>query len=697
MDSIFGLPLPVENPIAIFFIVLLIILVAPLLKRFHIPHIVGMILAGMLVGPYCLNLLPYDRSIDVFGQVGLYYIMFLAGLEIDLADLKKNIGKSAFFGICSFAVPAVLGLVSSKYLLHYSMATSLLLASMFSSHTLIAFPIISRYGLTKRTVVNIAVGGTAFAVTLSITLLAGVESFYSGDSSQWLWFGMLLKLAAALTLIFYVIPRLSKWFMSNVQDGIMRFVFVLAMAFLGALLTDFAGFQGILGAFFVGLALNVQIPKVSSLMNRIEFVGNALFFPFFLISIGMLIDLGAFLQGWQGLYVAAVMTGIVLLGKYLAAKTTQWTFKMKDSEGKLLFGLSAGRASVTLAVAMIGYNIVTGYAEDGEPVRLLNEYVFNGSVIMILIACLVSSMETEKAAKQLRLEREASSKHKSDVSRFLIPISNPKTIENLVQMSTFMTGPKDEVYALSVVEADKDRKTCSSLLDMTAQFAVSADKNFHQVMRFDTDVSTGIAQAIREYTISDVLVGLQQNLSDGNYYRQKINRVMDMVSGNLYIARFGRNLSGIRKLVLFLPEKAEYEQGFHSLVLRTYWICQNLGCPAVVYAHPATSRLVREVMKRYESAVSIEYNDFYNWQNLPLLIDSLPDDQLMLFALSRQGGVSYQTLFDELPVMVERLFPKRPVCFFYPHQATFIQEVTSYSGPINYLRDKTSERPSFQL
>lgn len=686
MTELFGISFPIENPIAIFWIVLLIILLAPIVfRRLGIPHIVGMILTGMIVGPYALNILPFDRSIDVFGKVGLYYIMFLAGMEIDISDLKKNLSKSILFGLITFSVPAVFALLAGKFLLGFSLMACLLLAAMFASHTLVSFPIISRYGLSNRSAVNIAVGGTVIAVTFSMIILAAVDSVHhEGSGSTWL--AMILKMLFALAVIFYAIPCISKWFLNKYEDGILRFVFVLAMAFMGALLTEFAGFQGVLGAFFVGLALNNQVPKLSSLMNRVEFVGNAIFFPYFFISIGMMINLRAFTQGWEGWYVAIVMSASVLLGKYLAAKIFQWSSKMSDAQGNLLFGLTSGRAAVTLAVVMIGYNIIVGYQDDGTPIRLLSEYVFNGSVVMILISCLVSSVVTEKAAKQMLLERNERTQPDEKARNILVPVSNPKHIDRLLHTAVMLKQSKDKLYTLSVVDenAGMDRKQCSNLQNMSAHYAASIDAEFHQVMRFDTDVPSGIANAVKEFQVSDVIVGMHhQTHSKDTPFGSKLQALLNHASFNLYITKFNQSIDQAKRIVLLLPQKAEYEHGFSMFMQRSYRLCQHLHASVVIYAHPETLQHIRQLIQRFQLKISVELNELHNWQNVPLLIDSLPKHDMLSFVLSRKNTVSYSPVLDEIPQMMDSLFPERMVYFFYPEQTVFVENITTYSGPLS--------------
>lgn len=358
MNTWFTLPqLPLTDPIPIFLLVLLIILSAPLLNKVKIPHIIGLILAGMLLGPFGLNVLANDKSFELFGKVGILYIMFLAGLEIDLNTFKKNRSKGLVFGVLTFLIPMILGILSGFYILKFDWITSTLLASMYASHTLIAYPIVSKMGISKHRAISITVAGTIFTVTGALLILAAIVAIHNNNVGTLYWVKFGISALICGLIIFVVLPKIARYFLRRFSDSVAQYIFVLAVVFLASLLSDAAGLEGILGAFFAGLVLNRLIPNISPLMNRIEFVGNAIFIPFFLISIGMLIDVKAFFVSPQALLVAAVMTVVATLSKWLAAILTQKSCKLTSDEGQLIFGLSNGQAAATLAAVMIGHNI----------------------------------------------------------------------------------------------------------------------------------------------------------------------------------------------------------------------------------------------------------------------------------------------------------------------------------------------------
>lgn len=351
--------LPITDPTWIFFVVLSIILFAPmLLERIRIPSIVGMIAAGVLIGPHGLHMLERDSSFELFGKVGLYYIMFLAALEMNMQDVQKIKGRALTLGLLSFLLPMAIGFGANSLLLGYGVAAAVLMAAMYASHTLVAYPIVLRYGLSRRRSVSIAVGGTIVADTLTLLVLAVVGGMFKDNVTGLYWVWLVVKVIVLGLLIVATFPPLARHFFRRYNDGVAQFIFVLALVFLGAGLMEFVGIEGILGAFLVGIVLNRSIPSSSPLMTHLEFVGNALFIPYFLIGVGMLLDVTAFVSHPGVFKVAAVMIVTGCLTKWLAAYLTQKMFRMDATDRSLMFGLTNSRAAATLAVVLVGYKII---------------------------------------------------------------------------------------------------------------------------------------------------------------------------------------------------------------------------------------------------------------------------------------------------------------------------------------------------
>ena len=326
----------VTNPVLIFFIVLAIILMAPLLlNRLKIPHIIGMIVAGVCVGPFGFHVLDNDASFSIFGQVGLLYLMFLAGIEIDLFHLRLNLKRGLVFGLLTFFIPLLLGIAASVWLLHLDAVTSVLLASMYASHTLIAYPVTARFGITKSPAVLISVVGTIVAVIgalLSLAIALNVQR--TGQFSILAIALLLAKLIIYCGAVLSIYPLLTRSFLRRYNDRVTQFVYVLALVFLAAYVAQAIGLEAVLGAFLAGLVLNRFVPNTSPLMSRIEFVGNALFIPYFLIGVGMMIDVRVIAQK-DTLIMAANMLAVALSAKWIAAWLTQKFYRMRSEERRV--------------------------------------------------------------------------------------------------------------------------------------------------------------------------------------------------------------------------------------------------------------------------------------------------------------------------------------------------------------------------
>ncbi|MGN6402700.1 MAG: cation:proton antiporter, partial [Flavisolibacter sp.] len=485
--------LPLKNPVIIFSLVLFIILFAPILfNKIKVPHIIGLIIAGVIIGPYGTNLLLRDSSIVLFGTVGLLYIMFLAGLEIDLSEFKKNKYKIIVFGLITFILPLAAGTFASYYILGYGIMSSILLASMFSTHTLISYPIASRYGITRNRAVTLTIGGTMITDILALLILAAIAGMTKGEVTSGFWMQLGISAIVFVCVVFFGFPFIIRWFFKHFDDSVSQYIFVLAMVFLASFLAEAAGIEAIIGAFFSGLVLNRFVPHSSPLMNRIDFVGNALFIPFFLISVGMLVDVTVLVKGWGALKVAGVIVVIAVVTKFIAAWITQKLFRLSPEEGKIIFGLSTSHAAATLAIILVGYNIIIGETPSGEPIRLLNEDVLNGTILLILISCAISSFVVEKASRSLALKEEEEAPETTDNDeRILISLAYPETTEELVDFGLMLAPKKTNtsVYALHIISDESDdNKTHvvgKKMMEQAVKRAAATEKKIIPLTRFD--------------------------------------------------------------------------------------------------------------------------------------------------------------------------------------------------------------------
>jgi Kef-type K+ transport system membrane component KefB len=382
------------NTLLILTLVIGIIWFVPLLcRKIHVPSIVGFILAGVVIGPSVLDLVGESPTINILGSLGMLYIMFQSGSEIDFNDFKQYKYRSLFFGLCTFFIPFALGLITCSFFLPYGWLPSLLLSAMYGSHTLMTYPIVSRYGVQKNVAVNITVGATMWAIILSLIVLAIVEGWHRSAQSVADYVIQLSLVAVFLLSVLWGFPRFARMFFKRYRDSISEFAVVMLMLVGSALLADLAGLEGILGAFLCGVSLNRLLPNRSPLMGRINFVGNSIFVPLFLVSVGLLIDIHAFWSGWTTLTIAIVMISTKLIGKSLAAWIAQIVFRFSKHERQLVFGLSHATAAGTLAIVTIAYQM-----------GILSSDVLNASVLMILVLCTTASFISEHAAKELALQ-----------------------------------------------------------------------------------------------------------------------------------------------------------------------------------------------------------------------------------------------------------------------------------------------------
>ena len=686
----FNLQLPITDPTWIFLLVLLIILFAPiLLNKLRIPHIIGMILAGLVIGEHGLNILARDSSFELFGKVGVYYIMFLAGLEMNMSDFKKNRGKAVMLGLLAFIIPIGIGMVTNMILLEYSLLTSILLASMYASHTLVAYPIVIRYGISRHRSVSIAVGGTAVTDTLTLLVLAVISGLFKGEGGGLFWLWLVVKVVVLGVLIMQLFPRIGRWFFRRYDDNVMQFIFVLAMVFLGAGLMEFIGMEGILGAFLVGLVLNRLIPHVSPLMSHLEFVGNALFIPYFLIGVGMLIDIHVIFGGGDALKVAGVMIVVALAGKWIASWLTQKIYRMSALERELMFGLSNAQAAATLAAVLVGYGLIQ---PNGE--RLLNEDVLNGTVLLILVTCVVSSFITERAARRVAMDE--AHLEESDSSRvpekILIPVANPATIEYLMCLSLLIRDPKqkDNLVALNVIndhtESDRLEQQGKRYLERAAKIAASAGLQLQCISRYDLNIAAGIIHTAREYDATDVVIGLHYkvNLMDsyfGKLTESLLKGLHREVMVALMVARFLMPLNTLRRIIIAVPPKAEYEAGFAKWVEHFCRMGATLNCRVHFFANEQTTHLLQALVRKKYSDTMAEFSRLDDWDDLLLLTGQVNYDHLLVVISARRGSISYDSSFERLPGQLGKYFTNNSLIVLYPDQIGEPQDAISFANP----------------
>jgi len=687
---------PITDPTLIFFVVLLMILLSPIIMgRLRIPHIIGMVLAGVIVGKYGLNILERDASFELFGRVGLYYIMFLAGLEMDMEGLKKNRTRVIVFGLLTFLVPFAMTYFMGVSLLSYTPLAALLLSAIMASNTLIAYPIVGRYGLTRHTSSTLSVGSSMMALFMALIVMASIVNSFQGGGGIGFWVLFVVKFFVYSIGLILVIPRLTRWFLRRYSDAVMQFIFILAVVFLSAALSDAVGLEGIFGAFLSGLILNRFIPRVSPLMNRIEFTGNALFIPYFLIGVGMLINVRLLFQGTHILWVVFCLVLFGTLGKAVAAYLAAGVFRMPRLAGHMMFGLTSAHAAGAIAMVMVGRRL-----EISPGVYLFGDEVLNGIVIMILFTCVISTVVTEWAAQRLRLKEKKEPELVKTVNdeKILIPVKYPEYADNLVSMATMMRNPKlkRELVALNVVYDDVNMRHNQAegqrLLEHLQHLASASDVPMTTQVRIAANIANGIKHAFKEFQASEILMGLHfhHNISKG-FWGEFTRSLYNGLSRQIIITRIMQPLNTVRRIQVIVPSRAEFEPGFYRWLERLARMTENLECRIIFHGRKDTLQLINEYIHNNFASVRAEYVPMKHWNELPDLATKVSEDHLFVIVTARKGTISYKSAMERLPDEVNRYFKGKTLMIIFPDQYGNEMDDMTFAQP-----QHTEERSAYE-
>jgi Kef-type K+ transport system membrane component KefB len=706
-SEIFGvMHFPITDPTLIFFVVMIIILFAPIIMgKLRIPHIVGMVLAGVIIGTHGLNILVRDNSFELFGRVGLYYIMFLASLEMDMEGLKKNISRIATFGTLTFAVPFILAMATSALLLRYSVTAALLTGCIMSSNTLVAYPIVSRYGLQRKPSVMLSVGATMVALLFALIALAALVSSHEKGSGALFWLFFILKFTAYCAAAAFFVPRLSRWFLRRYSDSVMQFVFIMAILFLCASLSELIGLEGIFGAFVAGLILNRYVPRLSPLMNRIEFIGNALFIPYFLIGVGMLINVRLLFQGSSIIIVMLVITVFGTLGKAIASYGSSRLFGLPRSSGQMMFGLTSAHAAGAIAMLMVGMKLP---GPDGG--SLITNDMLNAVVLMILITCIISSIVTERSAWAITL-RDKEMPHENDRGvddeRILVPVKYPEYANNLIDLAMMMRNVKlnRSLFVLNVVYDDtnmeRNQEAGLRLLEQVTNYAAADDVRVQTQVRVAANIANGIKHAFKEFRNSEIIIGMHshKNVSPkfwGEFHQSLFNGL----NRQIMMVRIMQPLNTLRRIVVVVPSRAQFEPGFYRWLERLSRLAGNLECLIEFHGRDDTIELITKFLHNLHPEVRFRCEDMPHWNGLPKLASTIADDHLFVVVTARKGTVSFKNAQERLPEELTKYFSGKNMMIVFPDQhgesmdeLTFAQpqhteERSAYDDAIDWIKSK---------
>ena len=669
----------VTQPIPIFFIVLVIILLAPLLlNKLKIPHIIGMIVAGVVIGPHGFNVLQADSSFAIFGQVGLLYLMFLAGLEIDMYHLRLNLRRGLLFGTLTLFIPLGLGILTSSLILKLNITSSLMLGAMYAAHTLISYPVAARFGIIRTPAVLVAVVGTIIAVVGSLLVIAAAVNIHNEGTFNpvtMLW--LLTKMGIWVIALLYLYPRITRWFFKNYSDRVTQYVYVIAMVFMAAWTAQLIGLEGILGAFFAGLILNRYVPAASSLMSSIEFVGNALFIPYFLISVGMMINLRV-VANIDTLILAGLMLAVALLSKWLPAFIIQKIERYDNSSRNVLFGLTAAHTAVALAVVTLGYQM-----------GILDNTVLNATVLVILVTCGIAPIITASGATKLKISMLSD----DDVIRHtrtnnsLIAVSNPMIVPSLVELGVLMRNElgTHNFYAIHVRNdnAATAKAISRNSLDMAKKAAAAANVSISEIERYDLNTVTGILNTVAERDITEIIIGMHRrgNFID-SFYGSKIEELLRSTQRMVIISRCYIPLNTIARIVVIVPLNAQYETGFSRWTRGIARLARQLGCRIIFCCHSDIQPLIRGVIYQENYGIRCEFRTIDSFDSTIMLSGRILDDDLMVVISARPQSVSYTDEVTEMPGLLQRNFSRNNLIVIYPEQFGEATVTTSFVDPM---------------
>jgi Kef-type K+ transport system membrane component KefB len=648
--------LPLVNPIHIMVTAVLAFLVTPFLaRRLGLPPLVALIALGAVVGPHGLGVLARDTTIVLLGTVGLLYLLFVAGLELDLQGFARHRRRALVFGLLSFALPA-LGALALAPLFGFGFTATVMVAAIVASHTLLAYPVAARLGLARDPATTTVVGGTLLTDTLSLALLAVVGALAGGGADGWFWVRLVAALALYVTLVVVALPRVARWFFRLTDaEATVRYVFLLAALFFSAGAAQAAGAQPIIGAFLAGLAINRLVPQQSTMMARVRFVGDAFFIPFFMLSVGMLVDVRV-MASVDVLVLAAMFLVLVLAGKGGSALIAARVLGFDRARAVLMAGLSVPQAAATLAVTFVGLEI-----------GLFDAVVVNAVIVLIVASVVVGAVTVQRAGRVVALRQQSAPGEGAAPHRVLVPLANPQTAELLLDVA-FLLRPAaspEAVYPVTVVldtgAIDAKVAAAERVLAHAVVYAAEAEVPVIPLTRVAVNPASGITAAARERRITDIVIGWQGGAPG---QRAMFGRVIDQViegsTAQVLVCRLRRPIALTGALYVVLPAAIDFSPGFHEAVRSVDRLAAHLGLPMTLVAVRAdAARLARrfqEVRQAPGREAAPVTESLGAWSELPAwLAQRVAPEDLVVVVAARGGTVAWSPALERLPGQLDAL------------------------------------------
>jgi Kef-type K+ transport system membrane component KefB/mannitol/fructose-specific phosphotransferase system IIA component (Ntr-type)/nucleotide-binding universal stress UspA family protein len=663
------LSLPLTNPVLIFALAMVLFLVAPVMaERLRAPGILGIIVAGALVGPHGLNLLDRGQTVEVLGTVGLLYLMFLAGVEMDLHGFRRTRWQSVLFGAVSFLIPLALGWAAGSAL-GFTPLSAVLLGAMLGSHTLLAYPLALSMGIGRNRAVTAAVGGTIIADTAALLVLAFVATSARGALGAAFWVRMSLSLALFAALILWGMPRLARWYFRRESTGTAaEFTFVMTLLFVGAVLALVVGVEPIIGAFLVGLALNALIPSEGLLSNRIHFTGEAFLIPFFLLSVGMLVDVRALLGDARAWLLIGTLLAVGIPGKWLAARVAGAVFGYTPEERLTVFGLSVSRASATLAIALVGHDL-----------GLFDEVMESGVVVLMMATCFLGPWAVQKFGRAVALDEERRPYDPREApARILLPMSNPRTAPALLDLALLIREERntEPLFALTVVPEEGESAVeyvanAEKMLSRAVTYGASAGVVVQPLTRVDQNFASGIARGAVETRSTTLVIGWDGRTSRQWVFGSVLDQVLENSTQEVLVAKLAHPLNTTRRLVVLVPAGSDHATGFFEAVATVKRLAQRLVADVVLVTVQAESAAYLEQFRKVRPAAPVTAREAPSWgRALAELRELLRPEDLVVVLSARPNTVAWDPYLQRLPARLAALVPESFVIVYPTEGAT---------------------------
>ncbi|MDR0304187.1 MAG: cation:proton antiporter [Chitinispirillales bacterium] len=670
----------IQEPIFVFTIVMAVIFLSPYVMRLmRLPEIAGVIFFGIILGPDCLNVLERDTGILLFGTVGIIYIMFYSGLEIDLKDFKKKKDKSIAFGLLTFIIPMSAGFLAGHFLLKFDLTTSILFGSIFSSHTLLTYPAAGKLGVKDNEAVVVTVGGTLITNSISMLILAVISSkaLNVGES----WYNAPLLFVSFSLLVVILVPKFSRWFFRIAEsESYTQYIFIITILFAVASVGKLLGIEPIIGAFLAGLAVNTLIPANSILMNRIGFIGNTLFVPFFLMYVGMLTNLKLLFGGWKTIGMAFLMFVLAVPTKYFAAYFTQKFFKYSKNQRDLIFGLSNTQAANTLAAVFVGVKI-----------GLFTPVLLDASILLMLVTCIISAIFTEKAAKAISSEKKESYKDEDIENngtiqeKILLLLSNPKTVTKLVDLSIMMKNPKNEnpIFPLNLVVDGNDVKEGiekkQKLLEQAQTHASGTNQLTHLITRVDVNVASGVKLVSKEFSITHIILGWNSSqVGAPKIFGTVLDHILSVSENIIVSVKSVVDWHVIERTILFISPNALIEYNFLLVILPILRVASSLKTKIILYGSRLQYEEVVDISRKNNINLDIVFEEKVK-SPVKFAKETIRQNDFSVIINGRKNSLSFSEEYEKVPSLINGKLPKENFMVVYPpKKEKEVRYITNY-------------------